>query len=244
MDKEFKQFLKSLKFPLLAVGLLWAVKIYEIISGTSLTRLGIYPRERDGLVGILTSPFIHSGWEHLISNTFPILIMTTIMIHFFRKVAVYAYIFITLLTGLLVWLFGRESYHIGASGVIYGLITFVFFTGILRKSVRSMALAFIVFTLYSGYFEGFAPKAGVSWESHLLGAVAGAMFAFLVKNVKEDDDDEELKPEIPQSRSYFLPRDIFDKTKHQRLLEEQYRQEQLRLERERLEQEWRERSRS
>jgi membrane associated rhomboid family serine protease len=240
MDKEFKQFLSSLRFPLLAVCLLWIVKFYEIISQTSLGRFGIFPRALDGLIGILTSPFIHGSWHHLISNTFPILILTTLMIHFFSKVAIRAYVFITLLTGFLIWLFGRQSYHIGASGVVYGLITFVFAIGIIRRDTRSMALAFLVFTLYSGYLEGFVPKQGISHEAHIFGALSGALFAYLVRNVREEGEALPKTNREVKQKSYFLPRDIFEKTKQERWLEQQAMLEQQRLEREERARLWRE----
>ena len=100
------------------------------------------------------------------------------------------------LTGLLVWAFGRQSYHIGASGLNYGFLTFLFFMGIFRKDNRSLALSFLVLFLYSGLIAGLFPgDPRISWESHIAGAITGFVFAILLKrkDVKPRDpfDDEE-----------------------------------------------------
>lgn len=219
MNKEVRDFLPKLIFPTSLVLIIWAVEIWEYTSGVRLTRLGIYPRELDGLTGIITSPFIHGDWQHLISNTFPLFILTTIMMVFYRKVTFVSFGLIMFLTGISVWMFARESYHIGASGVIYGLVSFVFWSGVFRGNNRSIILGLVVLVLYSGYFAGLKPEEGVSWESHLLGALSGIVVAFIFKTVKEDGEEpEEIKFE-PTQRSKFLPADAFTKTKYQRWLD-------------------------
>lgn len=143
------------------------------------------------------------------------------MVIFYRKAAIPSFIVIQVVTGFSVWLFARPSYHIGASGIVYGLVAFVFWSGIFRRNIRSIVLALIIVILYSGYFYGIVPtKEGVSWESHLFGGFAGIFAAYLFKNIGEEEtvsvnvwDEEEEK--------YFLPRDVFEKTKWQRRMEEQ-----------------------
>lgn len=231
MDESIGKIIARLKFPIILVVLMWASELFETFTGQLLSRNGIYPRELDGILGILFSPFIHSDFEHLLSNTVPLFVLTTIMIFFYRRVAIPAFFFIQVLTGFAVWLFARPSYHIGASGVVYGLVAFVFWSGVFRRNVRSIILALIVVIMYSGYFYGILPnKEGVSWESHLFGGIVGIFTAFLFKNIKEPDE-EEINPwleEEEEETTYFLPRDTFEKTKKQRLLEQQRIEQQER----------------
>ncbi|HMQ07225.1 MAG TPA: rhomboid family intramembrane serine protease [Saprospiraceae bacterium] len=221
MNQNLSKYLETLRFPISITLLIWAFEIYEWIFNRSLNRWGIYPREWDGLFGIISGPFIHSGFEHLISNSIPLFTLTSIMVIFYRKAAIPSFIVIQVVTGFSVWLFARPSYHIGASGIVYGLVAFVFWSGIFRRNIRSIVLALIIVILYSGYFYGIVPtKEGVSWESHLFGGFAGIFAAYLFKNIGEEEtvsvnvwDEEEEK--------YFLPRDVFEKTKWQRRMEEQ-----------------------
>ncbi len=196
---------------------MWAVKLYESFSLSKLSRHGIYPREWDGILGIITGPFVHSDYEHLLSNTVPIFMLSAVVVYFYRRVAVPTLFLIQLLTGFAVWLFARPSYHIGASGVVYGLVSFVFWSGIFRRNMKSIVLALSALVLYSGYFHGILPtKDGVSWESHLFGAIVGIFTAFLFKGLKEDDEMVENPWEEDETREYFLPRDTFDMTKKER----------------------------
>ena len=213
------------------------VHVYNHLTGMSLSNWGIFPREADGLVGIVTAPLVHGSWEHLFSNSAPMLVTTTIIHFFYKRVALTSFLFIYFITGLAVWLFGRSAYHIGASGVVYGLVSFIFWSGVFRRNIKSIILALIVTILYSGYLGGIVPfKEGVSWESHLLGAIVGIFIAFLFKGIIEKDE-EHVDPwadEIHQQAEYYLPRDTFEMTKKERYLAEQeklrmLREEQLRL---------------
>lgn len=225
MDKEVKGLFNIIVYPLLFILLLWSVEIYEVWSNEKFTRYGIYPREWDGVLGILTGPLIHGDWKHLISNSFPLLILSTIILIFYKRVALPSFIGIYFLTGFLVWLFARNSYHIGASGIVYGLISFVFWSGIFRANTRAIILSLVILIAYSGYFQGIKPEEGVSWESHLLGAFSGIFFAFVFKSVLEPEEIEEQKVKVPQTKYHFLPRDIFEKTKYQRWLDLQREEE-------------------
>jgi membrane associated rhomboid family serine protease len=221
------------------IGVLWLVHILKITTDYNFGQYGVFPREWSGMKGILFAPFIHGDFKHLISNSVPLLVLTTILIYFYRKVALPVFVIIYILTGFTVWMFARRSYHIGASGVVYGLVSFIFWSGVFRRNIRSIVLALVVTILYSGYFAGIVPgEDGISWESHLFGAIAGLIVAFLVKGVVEDEDikidpwaDEHLEPE-----RYYLPRDTFEKTKAQRFAEQQQRiaEEKARIAEERI----------
>ena len=122
-------------------------------------------------------------------------------------------------TGIAVWLLARQTFHIGLSGVVFGLVTFVMANGFFRRNIRSMVLAMIVFLLYSGMLAGVFPmKEGISWKSHLFGAIAGVFTAYYYKEEIELEEEDPYAQEESglQSESYFLPRDIFEKTKEER----------------------------
>ena len=218
MESSLRSSIEKLKFPFFLLLLIWVVEIYEHFRNVDFSNWGIFPREWDGIVGIFTAPYIHSDLEHLSSNSVPLVVLTSIMMFFYSRVAIPSYFIIQFLTGFAVWLFARPSYHIGASGVVYGLVAFVFWSGVFRRNLRSIVLALIVVILYSGYFYGIVPnKEGVSWESHLFGGLVGIFTAFLFKDIKEEEDivaDPWADEEEPNQ--YFLPRDTFEKTKRQR----------------------------
>ncbi len=182
---------------------------------------GIISRRVYGLRGLVTGPLVHGSWGHLISNTLPLLVLTWMMMYFYRRVAQQAFFAIYFLTGTAVWIFARPVSHIGASGVIYGLVAFIFWNGIFRRSMRSIILGVIVMLLYSGMFLGVLPdQEGISWESHLLGGLMGIAVSYYFRGQLEEGENEE-KPdpfadERGMERQPFLPRDIFEKTKTQR----------------------------
>lgn len=225
------QFLTRLKFPFLLLLMIWVVEIYEFLYNKSFTTWGILPRKIEGLSGILTSPFIHSDFDHLISNSVPLFTLSAIMVVFYKRVAVASFVIIYLLTGSMVWLFARHSYIVGASGVVYGLASFVLFAGIFRRNVKSIVLSLVVLTVYSSFLAGIIPsdvRERVSWESHLFGSLVGIFVAYLFKNVKEADEEEKVNPWADEEEGYYFDREVFDKTKVQRAREEQLRKEAIR----------------
>ena len=206
-----------MRFPLRFIALLWAIQLLQALSGISLARLGIFPREVFGLKGIITGPLIHGDWHHLISNTVPLVALMGILFVFFRRVAMKSFLTIYILTGLAVWLFGRAPvFHIGASGIVYGLVAFVFWSGVFRRSLQSIVLALIIVVMYSGYFYGILPgQEGISWESHLFGGIIGIMTAWLFKSSLEKA--EAPPPPLPEEESgFFLNRDTFELTREER----------------------------
>jgi membrane associated rhomboid family serine protease len=221
LKKEAQKFIEAIQFPIIFVILMWVVHLFKVAFQLSLGGYGVYPRAVDGLKGILLSPLIHGDFHHLISNTVPIFALSVMIFLFYRKIAFQSFILIYLLTGLAVWLFARPVYHIGASGVVYGLVSFVFWNGIFRRNVKSIALALIVTTLYSGYFLGILPnQPGISWESHLFGGIVGILVSFLFKSSIEKDEEVKENPWLSeaseQPRNYLDP-EVFEKTRQEKL---------------------------
>lgn len=218
-ETEIK-FLKSIQIPLILVVIIWIIHLFQYSLDGGLGFLGVYPRSLKGIVGIFTSPFIHGSFSHLFSNSVPLLFSGSLIFFFYRKVALQSMLWIYVLTGLSVWLFARPVYHIGASGVVYGLISFIFWNGVFRRNMKSIVLALVVTVLYSGYILGLAPnQEGISWESHLFGALVGVVVSFFLK--EDIEEDEKVIPKIwnDEPVRYFLPRDIFEMTKEERRLE-------------------------
>ena len=206
-----KEFNRSLRFPVIFIGIMWIIHILKVVLNIPFNRLGVLPRETDGLVGILASPLIHGDWGHLASNSVPAFVLLTMIFIFYRKVALKSFALIYILTGLAVWAFAHKAFHIGASGVVYGLVSFVFWSGIFRRNIKSIVLALIVTILYSGYFVGIVPdQPGISWESHLFGAIVGIFVAYLFrKQMEEEKNMEEYTQSEEEEETYFLERDTF-----------------------------------
>jgi membrane associated rhomboid family serine protease len=182
--------------PLLFPVVLWIVHLLSLLFNENLSKLGLLPRNLVGLLGILTSPLIHADFSHLISNTIPLIILGWIIFSFYPRLSYPLFVFIYLLTGLLVWIFARQVFHIGASGVVYGFVSFLFFSGIFRRDNTSIALALVITFLYGGLVWGMIPGwKGISWESHLFGAITGLIAAYLFRKIdpptkKYDWEDE------------------------------------------------------
>lgn len=176
---EKRRLLLSMLIPFLVVCFMWLVKVSEVLFETDFHFLGIFPRQVTSLTGIITSPFIHSGFRHLFNNTIPLFILCTALFYFYSQVSFRVLLWIILLTGLAVWITGRPAWHIGASGIVYGLASFLFVSGIIRRHIPLMGLSLLVAFIYGemvwGIFPGF--RIDISWESHMLGAAAGLLLA-------------------------------------------------------------------
>lgn len=178
-------FSRSFVVPLRFVLLIWMIFFFEVTFNISLSLLGIMPRDTFGLLGIIFAPLLHGNILHLVSNTFPLLFLSTALFLFYEKIAAKVFFHCYFYTGVLVWLLARPAIHIGASGLIYGLAFFFIFFGMFRKDFKSIVLATVVVLLYGGIFYGLLPnQANVSWESHLLGGIVGIMSAWYYKDVK------------------------------------------------------------
>ncbi|MDC1514936.1 rhomboid family intramembrane serine protease [Polaribacter sp.] len=169
--------------PILYILVIWMLYFIEIKFGYNFNKYGVYPREFKGLRGVFFSHFIHSNTKHLFNNSIPLFVLLLSVFMFYKEVALKVLVYGALLTGFLTWIIARESYHIGASGVVYLLFSFVFFSGILKKHFRLVALSLIVIFLYGSMIWYVLPiKDGMSWEGHLSGFVIGLVLAFLYKN--------------------------------------------------------------
>jgi len=212
---------KSIWYPLLFVAILWIVKLLENYFHWNLTGFGIRPRMPEGLIGIITGPFVHADYDHLLSNSLPLLVVGCGLIYFYREIALRVIVLITLFTGSWVWIAARPNSHIGASGLIYGFVCFLFFSGIFRKDRRLLAISLLVTFLYGSMVWGILPvDQGISWESHLFGSIAGILCAVYFRkegpqapqHVWEEEEDvatgdeywkieEPAKPEPPHDDS-------------------------------------------
>ena len=174
------------------VGLLWLIKLVQIIFAFNFSIMGILPRSLQGLLGILTAPLVHGDVflffndgqvSHLASNTIPVFILMASLFYFYRKIALKSMLGIWILTGLWVWVGARgNSVHIGASGILYGLAAFLFFSGMFRRDVKSLTISLAVGFLYGGLVWGVLPtQEFISWESHLFGGISGILMAWFFR---------------------------------------------------------------
>ncbi|MBU1680715.1 MAG: rhomboid family intramembrane serine protease [Bacteroidetes bacterium] len=186
--------------PAVFVASIWAVKILEIVFELSFVKYGVLPGKTNGLYGVLFYPLIHGDLSHLFSNSAPLFVLTMGILYFYPSSAKKALAIIYFFSGILIWLFARESYHIGASGMIYGLSSFIFFSGIIRRDKKSITLALLVTFLYGGLVMGVLPiDEKVSWEGHFFGAVLGFLCAIIFRKKdrpdKYDWEEEPVKKE-------------------------------------------------
>lgn len=179
-----KKLLLNMIIPGIFVFLMWLVKIIEVLFDIDLSRFGIYPLTIQGLPGILFSPFVHADFNHLFNNSIPLFFLSIALFYFYSEVALKVFIWTYFLTGLLVWIAGRAAWHIGASGLIYGLASFLFFSGIIRRYFRLIALSLLIVFLYGSMVWGLFPGVykNVSWESHMLGFFSGVVLAVSYRN--------------------------------------------------------------
>ncbi|TDQ30051.1 membrane associated rhomboid family serine protease [Tenacibaculum caenipelagi] len=181
-EQQLKFFPTVFTIPLLFVFAIWFVYWLEIKFGWNFNKFGVYPRNISGLKGVFCSPFIHSDTNHLFNNSVPLFVLSTCLFYFYKEVAAKILIYGGIITGLLTWLIARESYHIGASGIVYLLFSFVLFSGVIRKNYRLVAVSFITIFLYGSMVWYVLPiKEGMSWEGHLSGLITGVVFALLYR---------------------------------------------------------------
>ena len=222
---HFKFSTGVIAYPVFFVLTMWLVFWFEVRFGFNFSKYGIYPQTLKGLRGVFLSPFLHGSIQHLYHNTIPLFVLSMALFYFYQKIAFKVLIFGILLSGALTWYIGRPSYHIGASGLIYVLVSFIFFKGVFAKHYRLVALSLLVVFLYGSMIWYALPiEEGVSWEGHLSGLITGLVFAFIFRKAiakpkkyvweepsyNEDDDPflkhfdengnfiENIKPEIEQ----------------------------------------------
>lgn len=221
MNTEARNIVRAVKVPLYLVGSLWIVHILKLSLHLNLGIYGILPREISGIGGIFFAPFIHGSIEHLISNSVPLLILCFLILLVYPKIAFQSLLLLYILTGLAVWSFARGNVlHIGASGVVYAMVSFVFWTGLFKRNLKSIILALIVIFLYSGYFLGILPnQPGISWESHLFGGLVGIFVAFIMKDAIETEKPVSWEEE---TKVNYFPPDTFERTRIEREKDSSY----------------------
>ena len=200
---QFRYSTSVIAYPLLFVMTIWTVFWAQVRFFPKIKNFGIYPQKLEGLLGVVFSPFIHGDIEHIYHNTIPLFVLSMSLFYFYRKIAWNVLFFGILLSGLITWMIGRPANHIGASGLIYVLVSFIFFKGMFAKHYRLVALSLLVIFLYgSMIWYVFPVKEGMSWEGHLGGLITGILFAVIFRKTiakpekytwqqpdyKEDDD--------------------------------------------------------
>ena len=191
---------------LVMCALIWLIFLIDFsqVLRFNFSLLGIYPRQWIGLSGVVFSPFVHGSFSHLISNTVPLLILITLLFYFYNQIAFKSLVYLWLLSGFFTWIIGRNSYHVGASGLIFALVFFLFFSGLFRKYIPLVAVSMVVAFAYGSTVWSIFPiteyiDVSLSWEGHLSGAIAGFIVALIFRNQgpqkpetfwNEEDNDE------------------------------------------------------
>jgi len=202
-DNHFKFTPQVVLLPFFFVLSLWIVFWAEVRFNYDFGKYGIYPRDFEGLRGVIFSPFIHGNIEHLYNNTIPLLILLAALSYFYLEQTFKVLVYGILISGLLTWIIGRESYHIGASSLIYVLVSFIFFKGIMTKYYRLVALSLMVILVYGSLVWYVFPdiEEGISWEGHLAGLITGFVFAVRFKTpeyrklIRYEWEKPDFKPE-------------------------------------------------
>ncbi|MEM9051493.1 MAG: rhomboid family intramembrane serine protease [Bacteroidota bacterium] len=201
--KNDKSIIGSALIPVLFVILLWVIHFTALEIDFDLTTYGLYPRKWEGLFGIVSIPFIHGSWSHLINNSIPLLVLGWALFYFYPTLSWKTIFWIWLSSGIWLWISGRASYHIGASGIVYGLAAFLFLSGWLRQEKRVASLSLLIAFLYGSMWWGVLPvDPTISWEGHLWGALAGFVLAWVFrkegiqKQEYQWDEEEEIEDDL------------------------------------------------
>ncbi len=203
MKRDVQRIVLAAIIPLFLLFILYILKFLETGMDWDFTKLGVYPIEKRGVFGIFAHPLVHSSFKHLFANTIPFFFLSWCLFYFYRDIAPYIFFTIWIGCGLFTFLIGKPGWHIGASGIIYGLAFFLFFSGLLRKHVPLIAISLLITFLYGGLVWNMFPqfaKETTSWEGHLSGAITGTLcsIAFMKYGPQrpepfadEEDIDEE-----------------------------------------------------
>ncbi|MFC2080029.1 rhomboid family intramembrane serine protease [Bacteroidota bacterium] len=204
--EEKRRIFNSIFFPLVFLVLIWVIKFFEISMELDFVQSGVLPRKLSGLKGILFSPLIHGDWKHLFDNSIPVFILSFALFYFYRGISFTIFFFIYIIGGMILWIIGRDAYHIGASGIIYGLATFLFLSGVIRRIRHLMAISLLVVFLYGSLIWGLLPfDYKVSWEGHLSGAIVGIALAILYRDrgPEREKASWELEEEEEEEEDFF-----------------------------------------
>ncbi len=208
--KAARNFALAARLAVAVTAVIWFIWLSDAYLGLGLSRYDLRPRDVEGLIGIVTAPLLHGDLEHIFSNTLPLLISLTAVLYLYPNSALRVIPMVWLGSGLLGWFIGRPSIHIGASGFVYGLLAFVFLSGMFRQDLRSMGVSLAVWFLYGSMIWGVLPiRPQMSWELHLSGAILGIMMAVLYRNWDrvplkryEWEDDDSVPDWFPEPRDH------------------------------------------
>lgn len=214
MKRDVQRIVLAAIIPLFLLFILYILKFLETGMDWDFTKLGVYPMEKRGVFGIFAHPLVHSSFKHLFANTIPFFFLSWCLFYFYRDIAPYIFFTIWIGCGLFTFLIGKPGWHIGASGIIYGLAFFLFFSGLLRKHVPLIAISLLITFLYGGLVWNMFPqfaKETTSWEGHLSGAITGTLcsIAFMKYGPQrpepfadeEDIDEEDIDEEEEEASS-------------------------------------------
>jgi membrane associated rhomboid family serine protease len=184
-DVHTFKFSKSfLLVPVVYLVSIWVIYFIEIQFNLNFNKYGVYPRTFEGFRGVFLTHFIHSNTSHLFNNSIPLFVLLSSLFYFYKEVAFKVLVLGGFFTGFITWIIARESFHIGASGIVYLLFSFVFFSGMIRKHYRLVALSLIIIFLYGSMIWYILPiKEGMSWEGHLSGFLTGFLFAIIYRKI-------------------------------------------------------------
>jgi membrane associated rhomboid family serine protease len=179
-------------FPFTFVVIIWLIQLAQGFLQQDWSQYSLYPRSFHGLIGIITAPLLHAGWEHLFGNTIPLIVLSFLLFNSYREIAGKIFWTTYLLNGILLWLFARDAFHLGASGLVYGLASFLLFSGLIRRHPQLAMISFLVIFLYGSMVWGIFPfDPHVSWEAHLYGGLTGLILSIVYRK------------EGPQPRKFF-----------------------------------------
>ena len=202
-----KEIFRILFVPTVLLIVIWGVKIIEYLFDLSFVNYGVFPQNISGLKGIFLSPFIHKDFNHILNNSYSLLILMGLLFSFYKKIAPQILIWLYLISGFWLWIIGRPAFHIGASGVIYALAGFLFLSGLIRKNRNLSAISLLVIFLYGSMIWGIMPiSQSISWEGHLSGFLAGLLVAVFFK--KEGPKRKKYQWEIEEEQEKEESRDI------------------------------------
>lgn len=208
MKFESKRIRYALFVPSLLIIIVWIIHIFQWELHANWFNLGIYPRAAQGLTGIITSPLIHANFKHLFSNTIPLLVLGWCLFYFYKDLSYLVFPVIWIGTGFITWCIGRESWHIGASGLVYGMSFFLFFSGIFRKYIPLMAISLLIAFLYGSMVFNMLPVSelldnSISWEGHLSGGITGLLAAIIFRNNGPQKPEDPFEDEIDEEEEYI-----------------------------------------
>jgi len=206
-EQHFQYSNTVILYPFMLLLMLWIVFWFQIRIDSTIKNFGIHPQKIEGLLGVFTSPFLHGNITHLYHNSIPLFVLSVALFYFYKKIAWQVILWGVIISGGLTWLIAQQGNHIGASGLIYVLVSFIFFKGVFAKHYRLIALSLLVIFFYGSMIWYIFPiKTGMSWEGHLSGLITGFIFALVFRKTIP-------KPEryVWETETYNEEEDLFMK---------------------------------